>query len=45
MFVLMTGYCATKSEAIKDFKEKLLKVIEINQDYIKNIYDKLFQKI
>lgn len=44
MFILMTGYSTAKSEAIKDFKEKLLKVIEINQDYIKNIYDKIISK-
>lgn len=44
MFILMTGYGTAKSEAIKDFKEKLLKVIEINQDYIKNIYDKIISK-
>lgn len=41
-FYQVTGYGATKTEAIEDFKNKIRKVIEINQDYIENFNKKLF---
>lgn len=41
-FYEVTGYGATKSEAIEDFKNKIRKAIEINQDYIENLTKKLF---
>ena len=41
-FYEVIGYGATKSEAIEDFKNKIQKVIEINQDYIENLTKKLF---
>jgi len=41
-FYQVTGYGATKTEAIEDFKNKIRKVIEINQNYIENLTKKLF---
>ena len=41
-FYEVTGYGATKSEAIEDFKNKIRKAIAVNQDYIENLNKKLF---
>lgn len=41
-FYQVTGYGATKTEAIEDFKNKIRKAIAVNQDYIENLNKKLF---